>query len=493
MKSSKVTHFSWILLWFALLFLAMVTRFYDLANKPIHFDESINGWFVMQMQSVGYYKYDPNNYHGPLYFYILQFFEFLWGRSLEVLRAVPAFFSFLSVMVFSFGILSSKPAQRWMMFFIFVSPAFLFFGRSGIHEMPFVFFQILFALGFLRWFENADDKALGLMLVGLWGMSTLKETFVITLFGFALAFLSLGSQQWRAYLDRNKLKQAWTPRLTVLSAVLALLFVQLFTGFFKNPSGLVDFVKAFLPWAKTGVEGKGHEKVFTYWLQVFWEAEPLILLGVGVALWGVFSKTKALRAMSVFSLSQLFIYSVIPYKTVWCVLSLVWGFYFVLAFALIEVKHLRWFVLLLSVVGMRSAYTSVYQHPIWMEHPYVYVNSTQDLTTLYKTIMDQAKTHPEILQGPVQIGMKEQWPWPWLLRSFKNFDYNLCSKNLNENALIYFCDLSAAYEVDHAVNEPYWKLTVILRQSREASLIYLKKSAFPEALFKGAETVGEEE
>lgn len=494
MKSAKVTNFSTVFLWLALLFVAMFTRFYDLANKPIHFDESINGWFVMQMQSMGYYKYDPNNYHGPLYFYLLHFFEFLWGRSLEVLRTVPAVFGVFSVMLFSFGALSSKSVLRWMMFFVLLSPAFIFFGRSGIHEMPFVFFQLVMALGLLRWLENQDGRALGYMLVGLWGMITLKETFAITLVGFALAFLSLGPKQWPALFSWQKIKEAWNPRLTVLSLVLLLLFVQLFTGFFKNWAGLADFVKAFLPWAKTGVHGKGHEKEFLYWIQVLWQAEPIVLLGVLLSLWGVLSKDKMFRFMSVFSLSQIIIYSLIPYKTVWCVLSLVWGFYFVIAFALTKIVHLRWAVLLLSVFSVNSAYTSVYQHPVKMEHPYVYVNSTYDLVTLYNGIMETARSHPEILKGLVQIGLKEQWPWPWLLRSFQGFDYNLCSKRLNENALLYICDLSDASVVDYEVSEPYWKLKMVLRQSKEPSLIYLKKSAFPEVSFQDeAEVVGEEE
>jgi predicted membrane-bound mannosyltransferase len=47
-------------------------RFYDLNLRPIHHDESVNGWFVDGMFKNGFYNYDPNNYHGPLYFYFLK-------------------------------------------------------------------------------------------------------------------------------------------------------------------------------------------------------------------------------------------------------------------------------------------------------------------------------------------------------------------------------------------------------------------------------------
>lgn len=500
MKSSKVTYFSFILFWVLLLLLTLTTRFDDLANKPLHFDEGINGWFVMQMQTLGFYKYDATNYHGPLYFYLLQFFETLWGRSIETLRAVPATFSVLSVMIFSFGILRSIKMQRWMMLFFLLSPAFLFFGRSGIHEMPFVFFQILFALGFLRWFEKEDEKSLALILIGLWGMVTLKETFTITLVCWFLGLASLGGSTCKDLFSKEKIKKAWTVRITVLLLILLLLFVQLFTGFFKNMPGFVDFFKAITPWLKTGVEGRGHEKAFFYWFRVLWEAEPLVLLGVVMALPGMFSKDRALRLMSVFSVSQILIYSLIPYKTVWCILSLVWGFYFVIALTLVRMESTRRIFKVLTltavgvlvILGLRSAYDSVYRHPLRMEHPYIYVNSTYELDTLQKFIFAEAKKNPEILKSPVQLGMEEQWPWPWLLHSFTDMHYDLCKKRVIEKAWIYFCDIKDYLDMDVHLPEPYWKLKLSLRQSKEPSVIYLKKSVFPTVPFQDAEVVGED-
>ncbi|WII73633.1 TIGR03663 family protein [Bdellovibrio sp. 22V] len=497
MKTVKVTHFSVPFLWIALLVATIFTRFYDIELKPIHFDESINGWFVMQMAKLGYYKYDPNNYHGPLYFYLLQGFEYVWGTSLTILRAVPAVFSVLCVMIFTFGILSSSAVQRWMIFFLFLSPAFLFFGRSGIHEMPFVFFQIVFSLGVLRWFEKPDSKAIALGLVGLWGMTTLKETFAVFLFAWTLALLSLGARGLREFFAKEKWKQAWTSRVTILFALLLVLFVQLFTGFFKNGAGLVDFVKAFLPWMKTGVHGNGHDKEFAYWLKVLWEAEPLVLFGILFAVKGVFAKDKALRVLSVFSLTQFLVYSLIPYKTVWCILSLVWGFYFVLAYSCVELarsrfaKYATWVLIgALAALGVRSAYLSVYKHPLWFEHPYVYVNSTEDLVLVQNTLLQEAQKRPELLQELVQVGMKEQWPWPWVLRSFTHVRYDLCAKTVFQGAAAYFCEMPESLAVDNLLSEPYWKIKVTLRQSREPSVVYLKKSIFTAEAFPEAEVVG---
>ncbi len=493
MKSLKVTQISFFIFWLAFIAITILTRFYGLSLKPIHFDESINGWFVIQMKNLGFYKYDPNNYHGPLYFYVLQGFESIWGRSIYVLRAVPAVFSVLSVVVFTFGILKSSSLQKWMALFLLMSPSFLFFGRSGIHEMPFVFFQIVFALGILRWHEKFDAWALLLTLFGLWGMVVLKETFAITLLSWIGGFLCLGSSEIRKTFSAARLSSAWNRRVSFLLVILLALWFLLFTGFFKNPSGLGGFFKAFMPWLKTGVHGHGHEKSVWYWLDVFWKAEPLVLLGIGSAFAGMFSNVKILRMISVFALCQLLIYSLIPYKTVWCLLSLAWPFYLVLAMTISQglkgslFNRITFFFLGVVFIGMglRSSYVSVYKNPIDFDHPFVYVNSTLDYQTLENFILSTGQKTPALMKEPIQIGMKEQWPWPWVLNSYEGLDYNLCSAHLLPNAAIYFCDLNDSAVVESKLSSSYWKVQLKLRQSREESVVYFRQDLFPQTPLVG--------
>lgn len=492
MKPLKVTHYHRAFFWTVLLIVVIWTRLYRLDLKPLHFDEAINGWFTMQMQETGYYKYDPNNYHGPLYFQLLYWFESLWGRSVETLRSLPAVFSVLAVMIFTLRPLDNKKVQNCIAVFLLLSPAFLFFGRSGIHEMPFAFFQILLALGILRWFESKDGKSLALVLIGLWGMFLLKETAAITVLCFGVALMSLGFKAVASWA--TEIKVVWSRKLSLLSFLLLITFIQLYSGFFKYPQGLVDFINAFLPWAKTGVHGNGHEKEFWYWIKVLWQAEPLVLGGVGFAIWGVFAKSPALRVMSVFSLMQLFVYSLIPYKTVWCILTLIWGFYFVLAFTLTEMnwsRRAKAFLVSALVLGaglnLQSAYDAVYKEPLDFNHSYFYVNSTLSLQGLQQTILAEVKNNKDLLNAPVQLGMKEYWPWPWLLRSFSQLRYESCGREIVQDAAIYFCDLDDADFVESQLQEiqdSYWKLTIPMRQEKEVSVVYLKKSFFDETKVK---------
>jgi uncharacterized protein (TIGR03663 family) len=501
MKSTQVTNFPKSFVWLVILLLTMLSRFFELTNKPLHFDESINGWFVMQIKTLGYYKYDPNNYHGPLYFYLLQFFEFLWGRSVETLRSLPSVFSVLSVMIFSFQVIQSKTVRYGMMFFLLISPAFLFYGRSGIHEMPFVFFQLVFALGALRWLETRDAKSLAFLLTGLVGMMTLKETFVLNLASWFVGFLFLGWKEIKRCFAWQNFKRAWSGRLTYLTAFLLFVFVALFTGFFHNWMGLVDFVRAFLPWMKTGVGETGHNKEFLYWCKVLWEAEPLVLLGVAMAIVGLFLRDGPLRMVSAFSLIQLLIYSLIPYKTVWCVLSLVWGFYFVLAMFVEKIwKEQLWkrisfsLVILCGVIwGAKSSWLSVYRVPISLEHPYVYVNSTYDLKNLVNVFEAVFAKQPELRRSPFQIGLKEQWPWPWFLRNLEDAHWDLCGRNVVAKALVYMCDPQDGIAVEEHLQEPYMKIHIPFRQSRETSLVYLRKNVFDGVYLGQYEVVGPEQ
>ncbi|WP_413575309.1 TIGR03663 family protein [Bdellovibrio sp. HCB290] len=497
MKSLRVTQIQKYVVWLVILLLTIFTRFYLLANKPLHFDEGINGWFVLQMKTMGFYKYDPTNYHGPLYFYLLRGFTALWGHSVEVLRSLPAVFSVFSVMLFTFHLINSRIVRWSMVFLLFFSPAFLFYGRSGIHEMPFVFFQLMFALGMLRWHEKSDGTSLALLLTATVGMATLKETFAITLASWVVGLIFAGPKVIREYFNWAKLKSAWSRRLTYMVVMLLLAFVFLFTGFLRYLPGLFDFVKAFLPWMKTGVGQTGHNKEFLYWVKCMAEAEPLALFGVGMAFVGLISKDVRLRMVSGFSLFQLLIYSLIPYKTIWCILTLVWGFYLVLALYAQQILLRRnWqgyvfgSIIMIGIIGaVRSDWRSVFAQPIDLSHPYVYVNSTYEMKALQDATLQVARDNMELLKQPVQIGMREQWPYPWVYRNFKNH-WDICSDKVIPNALFYYCDPAGEAAVEKLLTEPYMRIRIMLRQQRELSTVYLKKSLF-EDVYKGAfEVVG---
>src|ERR1700743_1955566 len=70
----------------AILTLALALRVAWLPDKAGQFHEGVNGFFVDQITSRGFYHYDPTNFHGPFHFYALFVSQTLFGRSLWALR-----------------------------------------------------------------------------------------------------------------------------------------------------------------------------------------------------------------------------------------------------------------------------------------------------------------------------------------------------------------------------------------------------------------------
>ncbi|MNL49468.1 hypothetical protein D3C87_1724040 [compost metagenome] len=92
--------------------------------------------------------------------------------------------------------------------------------------------------------------------------------------------------------------------------------------------------------------------------------------------------------------------------------------------------------------------------------------------------------HPEWVKETIQVGMREQWPWPWVFHYHDNIDYNQCGQFVKPGALVYFCDLADAQHLESQLNASYLKVIVTFRQSKEASVVYLRAAEF-ESLYQG--------
>lgn len=430
-----------------------------LSNKPLHFDEGINGWFALQLQKTGFYVYDPTNFHGPLYFYLLSWWTGLWGPTVEALRSLPGVFSIAGLLLF-------WRRYPWMSWLLLVSPMCVFYGRSGIHETVFVFFQMLFVLGLWNFKQEEKDVHLFTALVGLWGMLCLKETFVITLATVTVGFL-VGGFPWRRFF-RSGLPALWFPILFFV-----LVWALLFSAFGHDYAGLKNFFVAFTPWMKTGAQGAGHEKPFDYWLQMMASTEPLALAGLAASAVGVFRRW---RALAIFALLQLFFYSWIPYKTPWCAITVVWPLYLNLALALEEIWKCRFGAKALVgtalvaglVFQIEQLWISVYRDPIDLNHPLVYVNSTYEFKELNRKIVDEMEKNPSRRNEIIQISLDENWPLPWTLQNSKGLRYDHLRKNFLPEAWIYFCDASDDEILISRLGDKagkYRRLSVVIRQN----------------------------
>src|SRR3954462_11475395 len=90
----------WIVLAALVTIVAAALRFVDLALKPLHHDEGVNGFFLTNLVRDGVYKYDPANYHGPtLYYLTLPFVEFFGLKTVPIRISVAIWGVLMVVLV----------------------------------------------------------------------------------------------------------------------------------------------------------------------------------------------------------------------------------------------------------------------------------------------------------------------------------------------------------------------------------------------------------
>jgi uncharacterized protein (TIGR03663 family) len=340
-----------------ILALAAFLRLFLLGIKPPHFDEGINGWFVDQVMKNGFYRYDPTNYHGPLHFYVLLLSQSLFGRNVWALRMPIVLVSIACVwLALKFEPLVGRNVSRIAALAMAVSPGFVFYGRYAIHEVWLQFFSMIFILGLLGLWKRGTLTYLWYAGVGLTGMILTKETYAIHVACALLAIPTLAvSYALNRVPDAKPAKQTWSwIDLAMVVIVGGFAIVFFYSGTFFNWSGVKGLYLAFKAWTETGAAGHGHEKAWDYWLKIIgptWEVgradffgyELPMLVGLILCLFCQKFKNLSVRYLAIYGAGSFVAYSLVKYKTPWCVVSFGWPLLFVFggAILLVRPKHLR--------------------------------------------------------------------------------------------------------------------------------------------------------
>ena len=331
--------------------LALFLRFEGLSVKPLHSDESVNGWFSLRLYWWNVYQYQPADYHGPFLYYVNLVAFWLLGPSEFSLRLGTALVGGLTPLLLwplrpwlgRAGVLLAGAA-------IAVAPAMVYYSRTVIHETYLLAFTLVWIVGILEYLREPRIRAALLAAAGAAGCFCNKETALITggglAFGLALALLighpgrqpqMFGDLSSAAAL-RTYVLRPWSHWL----AGLALFFgsvLLFFTSFFSYKIsedwaerlwplpewvvGFGTFFSAFGPWIEHGTSGRNQGKSWSYFLTLMQETQGGLLWFVLAALFLSFLHRRGVGLfLSGWLLSSLLVYSAVPYKTPWCVLNL---------------------------------------------------------------------------------------------------------------------------------------------------------------------------
>ncbi len=124
-------------------------------------------------------------------------------------------------------------------------------------------------------------------------------------------------------------RQTWTYAdlaLVIFAGLAAIVFF--YSGTFFNWAGLKGLYGTFDAWFKTGSNGNGHEKPWHYWLMLTGRYEAAAALGLIACVFCQFFRQMSVRYIAIYGVGTLAAYSIVHYKTPWCIISIVWPFLF---------------------------------------------------------------------------------------------------------------------------------------------------------------------
>jgi len=448
---------------------ALLLRCPQLGLRPLHNDEGVNAVKLAALWEKGEYRYDPHEYHGPtLHYFSL---PFLWAGPAKntaalsdaQLRIVTVAFGvglILLLLLLSEGL--GRTATAWAAVLIAVSPAMVFYSRYFIHEMLLVFFTLLTLVAGWRYARSRKVgwAALAGAAIGL--MFATKETFVLTLAAWFVALLATRIwNQWRRRRVGLAAKSAtprpprerWTPGARDVGVALAagsLVWLLFFSSFFTNWRGLIDSIETYLPWLSRAGGASPHIHPWHFYLERLlwfhpakspvWSEGVIAVLALcgGAAAFcsnpNLVDRPGLARFLVFYTATLTAIYSVISYKTPWCLLNFWLGAILLAgigAAALLRLCRTRLTQgLLATLLGVGMLHLAAQS---WLlsqsfltdlRNPYVYAQTSPHARELVARVEAMARVAPDGHETVVKVIAPESyWPLPWYFRQFQRIGW----------------------------------------------------------------------
>ena len=134
------------------------------------------------------------------------------------------------------------------------------------------------------------------------------------------------------------------------------------------------------------------------------------------------------RLIGIYGTGTLLAYSIVSYKTPWCILSIVWPFYFLSADLLSEIaargKKLAYgaFGAVVALSLPAAAYSvnvNFFKYEDESE-PYVYVQTFSDIMRINDKLVDLAQKDPSNYHMSIKLFMDSNWPIPLAVRRLRS-------------------------------------------------------------------------
>jgi len=263
-----------------------------------------------------------------------------------------------------------------------------------------------------------------------------KETYVIhfAALGLAVPCLLLWQRVVPSFPALPLARQSWTRRDAAAAAGLGLLAIFAFySGLFLDLRALSGLWETFAAWAQTGVEAGGHDKpaydiigpLNAYWLALMLRYEPMALAGLAFCFMLLAPSDARLRYLAIYAAGVLLAYSIIPYKTPWCIVVILPPFYLLGAAGIGRLPRVLAAIALAGLLGW-TIFASVRLNFLRYasdDEMYCYVQSYEGVRTACAPLLEKARRDPRFPHEPGAVVLKSYYPIPWMLGDFTRVAY----------------------------------------------------------------------
>jgi len=447
--------------------LGAALRLPKLDLRPMHGDEAVHAYKFGQLLEQNYYRYDSHEFHGPT----LNYFTLIsaWFAGVKTyagltefhLRIIPVFFGVLVVLMPL--LLAGALGKRAVVIaagLTAISPAFVFYSRYYIQEMLLVCFTFGAILSGYRYIQrkNLVWALLTGLFLGL--MHATKETCIIAygsmLAAFALTRLTAGG---------CSVKDVKLSHLAAALGAAVAVSALFYSSFLTNPAGVVDSLRTYSTYFNRAGHNALHNHPWYYYLKLLlynkavtgapWtEALIVILAAVGFVAAGIRNRIagfdqRLVIFLAFYTLVMTLCYSLIPYKTPWCLLGFFHGMILLAGIGAVVIMRIAPKMLVRVIIGiflfvvgidlLLQAFLANYVSYADHNNPYVYAHPTRDVFLIAQQVEEAADAHREHYRMPIQVICPngDYWPLPWYLRRFNNVGYwNDVSDNIAPSPVV---------------------------------------------------------
>jgi DNA-binding beta-propeller fold protein YncE/ABC-type multidrug transport system fused ATPase/permease subunit len=191
---ARVYTINWeVVVYTAILIVAVLTRFWDLGVRVMSHDESLHTYYSWELFETGNFDHTPLM-HGPLLFHATAFFYFLFGDNDFSARIYTAL---LGVAIVMFPLLFRRWLGKWGAIFasvgFLISPMMLYYSRYIRHDIPSIFFALVMLWCTMEYVDGRRERRPIYIAILAGAMSLLLASKEVSFFYIAIfgSFLTL--------------------------------------------------------------------------------------------------------------------------------------------------------------------------------------------------------------------------------------------------------------------------------------------------------------